>query len=75
MSYSSRITIFSSELFDIVSYGNGYSYAFHNNKEKKSLFMQGEDAETFRNDIEAWENIDENMTYDDIYSIMWDELT
>lgn len=49
-----RVTIFHSERYDLVSYGNGLSYAVHDNKAKVSAFVQGDDAAAFREEFDAW---------------------
>ena len=68
-----RVEIFTSERFALVSYGNGESYALHNHPAKKSLFVQGDDATTLRDEIDAWERIDPNMPTDSILTEIWNE--
>lgn len=43
-----RTTIYHSDRFDLVSYGNGTAYALHDNVTHKSIFLQGDDAAAFR---------------------------
>lgn len=50
-----RAIIFHSDQYDLVSYGNGASYALHDNIGKRSFFVQyGDEATEFRNEFEAW---------------------
>lgn len=50
-----HVTVYHSERFDLVSYGNGWAYALHDNITKTSMFVQDDDATEFRNDWEAFE--------------------
>lgn len=50
-----RNHVYHSDRFDIVSYGNGLSYALHDNINKMSMFVQGDDAAEFRAEWEAFE--------------------
>jgi len=49
-----RVTIFHNDRYDLVSYGNGLGYAVHDNVAKVSAFVQGDDANEFREEYEAW---------------------
>jgi hypothetical protein len=49
-----RVTIFHSPRYDIISYGNGLSYTIHDNEAKVSAFVQGDDAIEFRAEFDAW---------------------
>jgi len=70
----SRVVIYHSEAFDLVSYGNGLSYALHDNRNKKSLFVQGDDAAKFRRELDSWEANFPEKPYDEIFSAMMSEL-
>lgn len=50
-----RVIVYHSDRFDLVSYGNGLSYALHDNIARKSMFVQGDDAAIFREEWEAFE--------------------
>lgn len=50
-----RTIIFHSDRFDLVSYGNGTAYAVHDNIERRSMFVQDDDASEFREEMEAYE--------------------
>lgn len=52
----SRVIVYHSDRFDLVSYGNGLSYELHDNASKQSVFVQGDDASAFREQWEAFEN-------------------
>jgi hypothetical protein len=67
-----RIEIFTSDRFALVSYGGGISYALHNHPAKKSLFVQGDDATTLRDEIDAWKRIDPDMPTESILAEIWD---
>ena len=68
-----RTVIYHSKHFDVVSYGNGLSYALHDNERHKSIFFQYSAAAQFRQDIEFWEQIDPEKSYDEIYSEIMSE--
>jgi hypothetical protein len=63
-----RVTIYHSNRFDVVSYGNGLSYAIHDNIRRVSAFVQGDDAADFRDELEAWENAFPETCYDEFYA-------
>lgn len=52
-----KTTVYHSDRFDLVSYGNGLSYTLHNNINKRSMFVQGDDAADFRKELEDFENV------------------
>ena len=61
-----RATIFHSDRFDVVSYGNGLSYAIHDNINKTSAFIQGEDdVAQFRAELDSFP---EDLPFDDFYA-------
>lgn len=68
-----RTHIYHSDKFDLVSYGNGLSYALHDNANKRSLFVQGDAAAQFRDDVADWERIDPEKPYDEIYAEIMSE--
>jgi hypothetical protein len=70
----SRVVVFNSDKFALVSYGNGMSYALHNHRARRSLFVQGDDATTLREEIESWERVDPDKPYDEIYAEVWSDL-
>lgn len=49
-----RVVIFHSARFGLVSYGNGEAYAVHDNENKRSMFVQGDEATDFRAEFDAW---------------------
>jgi hypothetical protein len=53
--YSKRVTIHDGRNFEVVSYGNGAAYLFLNKDAGLSVFLQGDDAERFR---EEYEDVD-----------------
>ena len=52
-----RCIVYHSSVFDLVSYGNGIAYALHDNVNRKSLFVQGDDAAQFRDEWIAFESV------------------
>lgn len=63
-----RTLLYHSERFDVVSYGNGLSYAVHDNITRKSMFVQGEDAVAFREELETFERLFPKTRYDEFYA-------
>lgn len=63
-----RQTIYHSARFDMVSYGNGLSYALHDNRARKSMFVQGDDATSFREEWEAFEATCPEAPLDDFFA-------
>ena len=49
-----RVTIFHSARYDLVSVGNGLAYEVHDNKLHVSTFVQGDDASDFRAEFDAF---------------------
>ena len=68
-----RIKIFASNRYTLISYGNGESYALHNHPAKKLMYIQGDNATTLRNEIDAWERIDPKKPTDSILAEIWSE--
>lgn len=63
-----RVTIYHSARFDVISYGNGLSYAIHDNINRVSAFVQGDDAIEFRRELEQWESLFPSTHYDEFYA-------
>ena len=64
-----RVVIYRSNRFEVVSYGNGMSYAVHDNTNKQSMFVLScDDATEFRNELEVFEATFPNASYDDFYA-------
>lgn len=63
-----RIIVYHSARFDLVSYGNGMSYALHDNARKVSAFVQGDDAADFRAEWEAYEAAFPEGALDDFFA-------
>ena len=47
-----KIAIYSTHDYAVWSYGNGLAYEFINKRANRSVFVQGDDAETFRADLD-----------------------
>jgi hypothetical protein len=63
-----RVNIYHSDRFDVVSYGNGLSYAIHDNINHVSAFIQGDDVAEFRDELESWETMFPSVPYDEFYA-------
>jgi hypothetical protein len=63
-----RTIIYRSERFDVVSYGNGLAYAVHDNVNRRSMFVQDDDATAFREELEQWEALFPTTHYDEFYT-------
>lgn len=59
--------------FTVTSHGNGTAYTFTHKPSGRSVFFQGDDAITFRGEIEAYENANPDMEYDAIFSQLWSD--
>lgn len=60
--------------YSITSYGNGWAYTLLDKRDGLSVFVQGEDATTFRAD---WEDIEEHnpeWSQDDVLGWLWHGL-
>jgi len=71
---TSRVTIFHSDKYDLVSYGNGLSYALHDNVNKQSYFTQGDDAIDFRNLFDILSDKEPQRSFDSILDFLISEL-
>ena len=70
-----RVHIFHSDKFDLVSYGNGLSYALHDNINKNSLFVQGDDASDFRLALDHYEHYFPETPFNDIMAELMRQFT
>ncbi|MDE2096594.1 MAG: hypothetical protein KGL39_05050 [Patescibacteria group bacterium] len=62
-----RTILFQSDLFALVSYGGGTSYALHDHANKRSFFAQGDAAAELRREIESAERCFPDRPFDEIY--------
>lgn len=63
-----RITVYHSDHFDLVSYGNGSSYALHDNIKQTSMFVQGDDAIDFRDEWQSFANTCPEAPFDRFFA-------
>jgi hypothetical protein len=56
----------------LISYGNGLAYRLEDMKGRRSVFLQGDDAHQFRDELETLENLRPDDGADDILGWMWD---
>lgn len=69
--YSSKTVIHESDSFTVTSYGNGAAYAIET--PTHSLFLQGDDAAQFRDELDAREQARPDMLTADILAELWGE--
>lgn len=62
------VTIYNTPNFILTSYGNGAFYKFNDKRSHRSLFVQGDDATIFRNDLMAYAEI---STVDNALNNLW----
>jgi hypothetical protein len=48
-----QVTIIDTADYTVTSYGNGVAYEFINKRAKRSVFVQGDDAEQLRADLDS----------------------
>ncbi len=70
--YSGSCSIFYSDKWRIVSFGNGAAYELINIEAYDSLFFQDDAAIDFHSEMKAWDDL-ELGTYDEFAENMWDE--
>lgn len=51
--YSGPVTIYQRDGWQLDSYGNGAAYALRDTESGMSLFVQGDDAATFRDEFDS----------------------
>jgi hypothetical protein len=59
-----RITIISTERFDLVSVGNGLHYELFDNDVEESTVFVGDDAVRFREELDAFEAAQPETSYE-----------
>lgn len=55
----------------VTSYGNGLAYAVDNLTAGQGLYFQGDDADTFRDELEALTEGSPNLDYADALACIW----
>jgi hypothetical protein len=65
------IRIYDTARFYVVSHGNGLAYIFNHKPDDLEVFFQGDDATTFREQLEAYESIFPNEASDSILARLW----
>lgn len=68
----------SNQLFDfpkwlVTSYGNGLAYTLENKAEGRSVLFQGDDADTFRQELDTLTNGRLPLSYDDALGVLWND--
>jgi hypothetical protein len=64
--------IYNTPRYTVRSYGNGESYLFTNKATGQAVHAQGDDAITFREELNAYETANPNTPFDDILDGLWD---
>ncbi|AFU87871.1 hypothetical protein CcrColossus_gp001 [Caulobacter phage CcrColossus] len=73
MAFSGPIRIMEGTRYALDSYGNGAAYTLRNKIAQTSVWLQGDDAATFREELEAQEAAHPNKNPDYILSWLWDD--
>ena len=68
-----RTVLMQGKQFSLVSYGNGLAYSLLNHNASRWVYTQGDDAETFRNDLTAIETNHDDWGVDQTLSWLWDQ--
>lgn len=69
------VVILAGEPFTLTSYGNGTAYSLRNAARKQSIFVQGDDAAAFREEMERREEFFPDMLSADLLREMWWEYS
>lgn len=65
-------TIMHGERYQLVSYGNGVAYEIREKDKTTSLFVQGDDATTLKQELDAIEAAFPEMSIDDVLARLWE---
>lgn len=68
-----NVTIYDTATFEVVSHGNGTAYSFTHKIKDETKFFQGDDAITFREEIEIRETVYPDMSLEVILGTVWFE--
>ena len=60
------LLVFSGKRYQVYSFGNGLSYQVKRLVDQEDVCLQGEDAQQFRDEWNAWETSHPDMLIDDI---------
>lgn len=66
-----HVVIYNLPAWCVTSFGNGLAYSFHNLKTNQEVFLQGDVAIDFRNELE--DNADLYDDYATLLAVLWDE--
>jgi hypothetical protein len=69
--YTSQVVIYDTASFEVLSYGNGAAYKFTDKVTEKKCYFDGDDASSFREEIERWENAREDLSSEQILANIW----
>ena len=73
MSFSGPITIGEGKLFRLDSYGNGAAYTLWDLTTGASVYLQGDDATTFRDELDKVETVMPLGSQDEVLGWLWDQ--
>lgn len=73
MSFSGPTRILEGERYALDSYGNGAGYTLRNKIAETSVWLQGDDAASFREELDAQEAAHPHHDPDRVLSWLWDE--
>ena len=69
--FTSKVTIRKGKSFELISYGNGAAYELRRD-DSESIFLQGDDAEAFRQELEDLERLMLRQPVDLVLKSMWE---
>lgn len=73
MSFSGPVRILEGHYYALDSYGNGAGYTLRAKTLKASVWLQGDDAHTFREELDALEAAHPNDLPDALLSRLWED--
>ncbi len=59
--------------FICLSYGNGLAYTLEMRRTRESILFQGDDASTFREELDTLTNGRLPISYDDALGVLWND--
>lgn len=60
-------------MFRLETLGNGLAYVLTNKVEQMDCHIQGDEAHTFRNEMDAIVHANHHMSFEDVAAWLWDE--
>jgi hypothetical protein len=70
-----RVTILRGDKFSLESHGNGWAYTLRRHEGRLSIWLQDDDASTFRDELDSLERAFPYRPLDDVLSTLWGEYS